>query len=443
MSAEEKLRVGFLMGSESDRGVLEASGAEAMLQEVGLETYVGVASAHRNDRELSQWLDQNADHIQAWICVAGLANALAGKVAAHINTGDFTPRPVLGVALDEHGVSPIAETAPGLPIPLFTGGKRGITKAAQFAAISLGTADQEVAARTQNYFIDLSADKPTNLPSITKKIGEGKTKEILQDVDNAGIVYVRSKDDITAGDGERKDAIEGKAEIATQTTVNVFKLLESQGIPTHFVDEVDDRTFSARNLDMIPLELVTRRIATGSYLKRSPDTTEGTIFDDVVFEVFEKDDPNNDPMVEIDFEQGTVRRYVASQPQSEGLMGVESLKDSPFADLTEDDLAQMSELTVEVFKVLEAAWGEQNVALVDLKIEFGRDKTTGELMVGDVIDNDSWRIWPGGDKTQMKDKQVYRDLAETDDPKAKAKELGGIKKNYQWVADCTENFLLY
>jgi phosphoribosylaminoimidazole-succinocarboxamide synthase len=65
----------------------------------------------------------------------------------------------------------------------------------------------------------------------------------------------------------------------------------------------------------------------------------------------------------------------------------------------------------------------------------------GEIIVADVIDNDSWRIWPAGDKTQMMDKQVYRDLADTDDPAAKAKELGKIKGNYAWVAEATGKFL--
>ncbi len=63
------------------------------------------------------------------------------------------------------------------------------------------------------------------------------------------------------------------------------------------------------------------------------------------------------------------------------------------------------------------------------------------LVVADVIDNDSWRIWPQGDKTRMKDKQVYRDLAGVEDPKARAKELGKIKKDYQWVASATGKFV--
>lgn len=91
--------------------------------------------------------------------------------------------------------------------------------------------------------------------------------------------------------------------------------------------------------------------------------------------------------------------------------------------------------TLDVFLILEQAWAKQDVALVDLKIEFGITLQR-ELCVGDVIDNDSWRIWPGGDKAQMKDKQVYRD-SQNRTPA----ELGKIKKNYAWVAEATGRFL--
>ncbi len=441
MGVEDKMMVAFLMGSESDRGQLDASGAEPMLQRIGLDTYVGVASAHRNDRELTEWLNEHADNVDAFVCIAGLANALAAKTAAHVNTGEFRPKPVLGVALDEHGIDPIVHTAPGLPVPLFFGAG-AIDKAALYAAIELGTADPTIAANTQAELLRRKEAKPVSLPTMLSKISEGKTKEILRDVKGDGeTVLIRSKDDITAGDGAQRDELEGKAVTATTTTVNVLKLLERSGIPTHFVGEIDDRTFEARRLNMIPLELVTRRIATGSFLKRSPETVEGTMFEDIVFETFEKDDENHDPMVEFDFSRGTFKRYVASRPQDEGFIGEEPMEGSAFENLTEKNRAEMEMITRRVFEVLEEAWAQQGVALVDLKIEFGFDATSGELVVGDVIDNDSWRIWPGGDKAQMKDKQVYRDLAGVEDPAAKAKELGAIKKNYQWVADQTKQFV--
>jgi phosphoribosylaminoimidazole-succinocarboxamide synthase len=264
-----------------------------------------------------------------------------------------------------------------------------------------------------------------------RKIAEGKTKIIWE----GGEVLIESKDDITAGDGAKHDLLEGKAVTANTTTCNVFELLESAGVKTHYRGRTDERTFRARRMNMIPLELVARRIATGSYLKRRPDVSEGTIFAQPVIEFFEKDDANHDPLVIFDLASRRMLRYIASKPLNEGFTGEQSLDDTPFADLTGERMLTLIELTGQVFKVLEEAWAEQNVALVDLKIECGRDALTGELMVADVIDNDSWRIWPGGDKAQMKDKQVYRDLASADD-----KELGKIKQNYAWVAEATGKF---
>ena len=100
-------------------------------------------------------------------------------------------------------------------------------------------------------------------------------------------------------------------------------------------------------------------------------------------------------------------------------------------------LQQLREFVVRVFEVLEKAWAKQDVQLVDLKIECGYiGGVTEHLVVADVIDNDSWRIWPQGDKAQEKSKQVYRD-AKDSSPETMAK----LVKNYAWVANATSNFL--
>ena len=274
------------------------------------------------------------------------------------------------------------------------------------------------------------------------KMAEGKTKVIWDAGDDE--VLVESKDDITAGDGAKHDLLEGKAVYSTRTTSNCLEFLQAHGVETHFLGRVDARTFRARNVQMIPIELVARRIATGSYLKRRSDVVEGTIFDDLIVEFFEKDDPNHDPLVIIDQVGNRMLRFVASKPLGEGFMG-----EAPFSELwwcnpahhqVPKLVAGLADTTRMVFTMLERAWAEQAVALVDLKIECGFDVASGNLLVADVIDNDSWRIWPGGDKAEMKDKQVYRDLAGVDDPAAKAKELGAIKKNYAWVAEATDAF---
>ncbi|GAH60516.1 unnamed protein product, partial [marine sediment metagenome] len=102
---------------------------------------------------------------------------------------------------------------------------------------------------------------------------------------NKDVVLIESRDDITAGDGVRHDIIAHKGVLATETTCNCFSLLNAKGIPTHFIERESERRFLALRAKMIPVELVARRIATGSYLKRHPETIEGTVFDPLIFAI--------------------------------------------------------------------------------------------------------------------------------------------------------------
>jgi len=269
-------------------------------------------------------------------------------------------------------------------------------------------------------------------------IAEGKTKIILEI--SPGQVFIKNKDDITAGDGAKRDVLKNKAVFSTTTTSNCFRLLNEKGIHTHFIKQVEERTFKARRLEMIPIELVSRRIATGSYLNRNLEVKEGTIFDQLVIEFFLKDDARHDPLMVWDEKSQRFKLYSAKLPiLSESYIGDLS-KDFPqYSNIPEisKEIKLLSRILIFVFTILENAWTEQKVTLVDLKIECGYDAITGEILVGDVIDNDSWRIWPYGDKSQMKDKQVYRNLNETT-----TKALKDISKNYAWVAKATSKFFL-
>lgn len=250
----------------------------------------------------------------------------------------------------------------------------------------------------------------STLPPFGEKIAEGKTKIIYAHPERTDVVYMVHKDTLTAGDGARRNVLPGKGALACRTTSNVFYLLEQEGIETHYIGMIGDTVNIVTRCTMIPLEVVMRRIATGSYLKRHPEIAEGTRFDPAVVEFFYKSDELHDPLV-------TDEEIVS--------MGV----------ATQEEIDTMREVGRRVFEILERAWNKLDVTLVDLKIEFGRDEN-GRLLVADVIDNDSWRIWPGGDKSRMLDKQVYRNLPEVTD-----EGLHQVLMNYARVAELTDEFV--
>ena len=271
-----------------------------------------------------------------------------------------------------------------------------------------------------------------------KPIAEGKTKMVYHVFAASGEVFIVSKDDITAGDGVKREMLEGKAVLSTETTCNCFQLLERNGVKTHFLGKMDDRGFKARHVQMIPIELVCRRIATGSYLKRCPDVAEGTRFDDPVLEFFWKDDSMHDPFMRWNDERARFDLYDAKQPVALGYLG--ELPRTAFGNLGDRiDVAlcnDLNDITRGVFLLLEEAWARLNVTLVDLKIECGFT-ADDKLIVGDVIDNDSWRIWPGGDKSQMLDKQTFRNFVD----RPTAEQMTALKGNYARVAEMTRTFL--
>jgi phosphoribosylaminoimidazole-succinocarboxamide synthase len=245
-----------------------------------------------------------------------------------------------------------------------------------------------------------------NHPEFGPLLAEGKTKQIYAHPTNGALAYMVNKDQITAGDGGRRNELVGKSRWSTITMANVYRLLNSAGIATHMVDQVDDVTVLIRRCTMLPVEQVMRRIATGSYLKRTPGAKEGDRFEPVLVETFLKDDAHHDPQI---WEADIIERGLASKKEIEW----------------------MAEEGRRVFEVLERAWASIDVTLVDLKIEFGRD-VLNQLMVADVVDNDSWRIWPGGDKNRMLDKQIYRNLKEVTE-----QDLQALGDRYALVADLT------
>ncbi|KAM6439782.1 bifunctional phosphoribosylaminoimidazole carboxylase/phosphoribosylaminoimidazole succinocarboxamide synthetase isoform 5-T5 [Liasis olivaceus] len=250
-----------------------------------------------------------------------------------------------------------------------------------------------------------------------KKINEGKTKEVYELPTYPGCVLLQSKDQITAGNAARKNIMEGKAAISNTTTACVFQLLQESGIKTAFVRKHSDTAFIAAHCEMIPIEWVCRRIATGSFLKRNPGVEEGYKFYPPKIEMFYKDDAANDP-------QWSEEQLIEVKFKLAGL------------EIGQTEVDIMAQSTRAIFEILEKAWQPQNCTLVDLKVEFGVNVATKEIVLADVIDNDSWRLWPSGDRKQQKDKQSYRDLKEVT-PEA----LQMVKRNFEWVAERVELLL--
>lgn len=254
-----------------------------------------------------------------------------------------------------------------------------------------------------------------------KKLAEGKTK-IIYDAED-GNVIIFSKDDITSGDGTQRDVIEGKGAIATRTTANIFRLLNRHGIPTHFMEQVDEAHLLCTRCEMFPLEVTIRGSAAGHYLKRHPNVKEGTDLEEPVVEFTLKDDARHDPLVVI-AEEGSWSLHDPEQPV---VPNTQIGEIDPM--LSSEGVSLVQETAKKVFCVIKSEWGKSGIKLIDLKIEFGRTED-GRIVVADVIDNDSWRLWPRGEKACQLDKQIYREGGDLDE----------VLRNYRLVAEMTDRF---
>jgi phosphoribosylaminoimidazole carboxylase/phosphoribosylaminoimidazole-succinocarboxamide synthase len=248
------------------------------------------------------------------------------------------------------------------------------------------------------------------------EVGRGKTKVLFLDPKRSDTLVVVSQDSITAGDGAKRDVIAGKGRLAALTTSRIFRLLNESGLPTHYIgggEDEDDNEMLVRRCEMIPIEVVVRGVAAGSYLKRNPGVKSGTVFAPRLVEFFFKDDARHDP------------QYTPEQIVEERIA-------------TSAEVAEMTDLARLNYDILSHAWRRQNVLLVDLKVEFGRAARPDggkEILLADVIDNDSWRVWPAGDQALMLDKQIYRNLGSPS-----ASELDNVKAKYEEVAERVGNF---
>ena len=275
---------------------------------------------------------------------------------------------------------------------------------------------------------------------------EGKTKRI-ESLDDPSLIRVRTKDSLTANDA----AIQADLPVAQDKTTqncNVMFYLKEAGIPVAYQTRNDKTSFIAEKCKMIPIECVMRRRAFGSYLKRVPSKKSSDIFDPLLTEFFHKNAIVGKEMMSEDkardlyLRDGKWTETVYTDPliepttdtwmlfpPKEPRYDMQPLKYiRPEVDPVTLEYIRTS-LMVPCFEAIEKAWKKVNVDLIDMKIEVGINQNK-EIVIADVIDNDSWRIWPNGDSKQQLDKQSFRD----------GEDLTEVQRKYAVVTEYTSKF---
>jgi len=212
-----------------------------------------------------------------------------------------------------------------------------------------------------------------------KKLYEGKAK-IVYETNEPDKVILYFKDDTTAFNGIKKEEIRGKGVINAEVSTLIFKILEKRGVPTHFIERISDRELLTYKVKIIPVEVVVRNYAAGSFTRRY-GIPEGTKLKRPLVETFWKNDELHDPLV-----------------------CNEHIELLELADLK--DVEEMKKLALKVNEVLKEFFASRNIILVDFKLEFGKT-ADGRLVLADEISPDSCRLWDAQTGKKL-DKDVFR-----------------------------------
>ena len=253
-----------------------------------------------------------------------------------------------------------------------------------------------------------------------KKVIEGKTKIIYENPDDPKTVFMVFKDDITAGDGAKHDVIEGKAFIDWKTNKDIYEYLNRKGMRTHYIESPEEKVHLVKKLDFkINLEVVTRRVAAGSILKWG-DIKEGTRFDPLITQFHYKDDPLHDPMLDVKYVDYIIRAKGGGEVY-----------------------ADMRDINVQVFDVLEAAFAHFGIQLVDFKLEYGLIE--GKATVIDEITGGSFRLWPyAKEKPNLNQPNVLSELDADGrldkDTYRMGEDLEQVQSKFEQIAKITEGF---
>ena len=225
-----------------------------------------------------------------------------------------------------------------------------------------------------------------------EQLYEGKAKKVFA-TDDPNLVIVDYKDDATAFNGEKKGTIAGKGVINNVMSNHMFQLLEQQGVPTHFVEQLSERETLVKKVSIVPLEVIIRNISAGSFAKRF-GVEEGIVFDEPTIEFSYKNDELGDPLM---------NAYHAIALKAATREEIETIKAMAF---------KVNEVMKQYFDTL-------NVILVDFKLEFGKT-ADGKIVLADEISPDTCRLWDKTTKEKL-DKDRFR------------RDMGGVEDAYQEI----------
>ena len=220
-----------------------------------------------------------------------------------------------------------------------------------------------------------------------EQLYEGKAKKVYA-TEDPDLVIVSYKDDATALDGLKKGTIAGKGAINNRMSNYLMQLLEKEGIPTHFVEELNDRETVVKRVSIVPLEVIVRNVSAGHFAQRY-GVPEGIVFDEPTFEFSYKNDDLHDPL----------------------------LNDSHALALklaTKEEIDTIRAMALKVNEVLKAFFLGLNVRLVDFKLEFGR-LSDGSLVLADEISPDTCRFWDATTGEKLDKDRFRRDLGGIED----------------------------
>lgn len=220
-----------------------------------------------------------------------------------------------------------------------------------------------------------------------EQLYEGKAKKVFA-TDEADKLIVEYKDDATAFNGLKKGTIQGKGVINNRMSNRLMALLEKEGVPTHYVQELNDRETLVKKVSIVPLEVIVRNIAAGSFSKHY-GVEEGVVFDNPTIEFSYKNDELGDPLL---------NTYHAL-----------ALKLA-----TPEEIQTIEDYAFRVNAFLRAFWRECGVTLVDFKLEFGR-LADGTIVLADEISPDTCRLWDSKTGEKLDKDRFRRDLGGVED----------------------------